>query len=398
MPPGVLKREVLDAPITLHAVATSAPTMQLLPAQVAYGAPDHVRQALASLGRTEDVRLSPRGTRLAFACYSRDEVAVADVAISRGANGVEILVEEVAFHGSPGIREPHGLDFVDDDLLAVGNRSGVIELLRLPPLGTGGAATSVGSVVCDHGAAGSVAATGEHVLAVHSWANALTRYRVTGDSISGGEVLARRWLDLPDGIATSRDGRWLAISNHNTHDVLVFEAATLDADADPVAVLRGTAYPHGLRFACGDRFVVVADAGAPYVDVFARGGDSWSTAAYPSMSLRVMDDETFVRGHHTPREGGPKGLDVDPRTGVLVVTAEEAPLAFFDLDLALETGTTRPGGDLVRNELERMRDLERSRAETAAMREQLGAVLSTKAWRATAPARAALAALKRLRG
>lgn len=383
-------------------MATSVPTAQVLPAQVAYDAPERVRHALASLGRTEDVRLSPSSTRLAFASYSRDQVAVADLTISRGVGGVDVVVEEVAFHGSPEIRQPHGLDFVDDDLLAVGNRSGVIELLRLPPLGAGGAATSVGSVACELGAPGSVAAirsaTHAQVLAVHSWTNALTRYRIAGDSISGGEVIARRWLDLPDGIATSEDGHWLAISNHNTHDVLVFETATLDPDADPVAVLRGMAYPHGLRFASGDRFIVVADAGAPYVDIFARTGESWATAAYPSISLRVMDDETFVRGHHTPREGGPKGIDVDPRTGVLLVTAEETPLAFFDLDLALEASTTRPGGDLVRNELERMRDLERSRAETTAVQEQLGAVLSTKAWRATAPARAALDALKRFRG
>ena len=310
---------------------------------------------------------------------------------------MEIVIDGLAFHDSPEIREPHGLDFVDDDLLAVANRNGVIQLLRLPPLGTTGEVTSAGSVVCELGAPGSVAVMDGYVLAVHSWANALTRYRVTDDSISGGEVLAHRWLDLPDGIATSESGRWLAISNHNSHDVLVFETETLHPDADPVAILRGMAYPHGLRFMSGDRFVVVADAGAPYVDVFARTGDSWSSAAYPSMSLRVMDDETFVRGHHTPREGGPKGLDIDPRSGVLLVTAEEAPLAFFDLDLALEAGTTRPGSELVQNELERMRDLERSRAETSAMREQLGAVLNTKAWRATAPARGALTALKRLR-
>lgn len=384
-------------------MATNVRTAELLPAQVAFQADEHVLAELASLGRTEDVRLSPDGTRLAFASYSRNQIATAGIEITRGSGGVDVVVEEVAFHSSPLIEDPHGLDFVADDLLAVANRSGVIELLRLPPVGAGGEATSVGSVVCDLGAAGSVAvrrsALGEQdVLAVHSWANAVTRYRVADYSIAGGEVVARRWLDLPDGIATSADERWLAISNHNTHDVLVFESATLGPDADPVAVLRGMAYPHGLRFASGDRFIVVADAGSPYVDVFARSGESWSTATYPFLSIRVMDDETFTRGHHTPREGGPKGLDVDLRNDLLLVTAEETPLAFFDLDLAFETGTARPGDDLVRNELERMRDLERSRAETAEARDQLRAVFATKAWRATAPARAALAAFKRLRG
>lgn len=383
-------------------MATSVPTAAQLFAQVTYEAPEHVREALTSLGRTEDVRLSPNGRRLAFACYSRNAVAVAEIEINRAGGAVEVLVEDVAFHGSPRIEDPHGLDFVDDDLLVVANRSGVLELLRLPPLGTE-EAVSIGSIVCERGAAGSVAVLGPQgagerdVLAVHSWSNALTRYRVAESSISGGEVVAQRWLDLPDGIAASADGRWLAVSNHNTHDVLVFDAATLTPDADPVAFLRGMAYPHGLRFASADRVVVVADAGSPYVDVFARPGESWSGAAYPSVSFRVMDEQTFVRGHHTPREGGPKGLEVDMRNGVLVVTAEELPLAFFDLELALEAGTQRPGADLVANELERLRDLERSRAETAEAHAQLRTVMNTKAWRATAPARSALAAVKRIR-
>lgn len=381
-------------------MTTSLPSARPLAAQVSVEAPEHVRDALATLGRTEDVRLSPDGSRLAFACYARNHVAVARVELARDAGGARVLVEDIAFHGSPLTKEPHGLDFLEDDLLVVANRGGPVELLRLPA--DGGSASSLGSVACELGAAGSVvavpSASGEHeVLVVHNWASAVTRYRLAEGSLVGGEVVARRWLDLPDGVAASADGRWLAVSNHNSHDVLVFETAALGPDADPVAVLRGVAYPHGLRFTSGDRLLVVADAGAPYVDVFSRPGPSWSGVAYSTVSLRALDDEAFSRGHHSPQEGGPKGLEIDPRTGVLLVTAEESPLAAFDLELALETGTARPDEDLVRNELERIRDLERSRAGTAEARAQLRAVLSTKAWRATAPARAALAALKRAR-
>jgi hypothetical protein len=368
---------------------------------MAYEAPAHVRRALASMGRTEDIRFSPSGRRVAFACYARNEIALVDVAIDREAGSVKVAVTDVAFCGSPAIREPHGLDFVDENVLVVANRGGVLDVLRIPQPGTEGGAVSLASISCEHGATGSVVvcptATGEHdVLAVHNWANAISRYRLThGGSLDRGDVIAHRWLDLPDGIAMSTGGRWLAVSNHNTHDVLVFEAATVHRDADPVGVLRGVSYPHGIRFAHGDRVLLVADAGGPYVDVFARAGDSWAVASYPTTSIRVMDDQTFAAGHLDPQEGGPKGLDVDPNRNVLVVTSEHAPVTFFDLDQAIGSAGARPPGHFVQYELNRLRDLADSKAETDDARDQLRAVLTTRAWRITKPLRLLSGALRR---
>ncbi len=378
-------------------------TSELLATQIGFEAPDEVRGALAALGRTEDVRFSPSGRRLAFACYALEQIAVADVTIRRDAAGVDIAITSLARYGSGTLQEPHGLDFIDERTVVVGNRGGGIVVLRLPPPGTEGDATQIESLVSKLGAPGSVAirplATGEHeLLAAHNWTDAITRYRVTGDgAISGGDVVARRWLDLPDGLAVSSDGRWLAVSNHNTHDVLVFERAGLHADADPVGVLRGVGYPHGLRFGLADRVLLVADAGAPYVDVFARAGDTWATASYPMTTIRVMDDETFADGHHNPREGGPKGLDVDPDTRVLVITAESIPVAFFDLDIVAERSEARSGRDRTGYELDRLRDLERNKLAAAEAVGQLKAVLATKAWRLTSPLRSAYALGSRLR-
>ena len=45
-----------------------------------------------------------------------------------------------------------------------------------------------------------------------------------------------------------------------------------------------------------------------------------------------MDDTVFGRGRNNPQEGGPKGIDIDPRGQVLAVTCEFQPLAFFDLN------------------------------------------------------------------
>ena len=373
----------------------------LLPGQIAFEAPANVRQAAASMGRTEDIRLSPSGERLAIACYARNQVAVAEVAIARvpPASALTVEVHDVVFHDSPSIAEPHGLDFIDEETLVVANRGGGLTVLRLPLDGRG-EMDAVTSIAGELGATGSVAAravaSGDtELLAVHNWADSVTRYRLTPDgSVGGGEVVVARWLDLPDGLALSEDGQWLAVSNHDTHDVLVFDNLRLHAKADPTGILRGVSYPHGLRFAQDGRLLLVTDAAAPYVNVFVRPGSTWAGVGYPASAIRVMDDATFARGRHNSQEGGPKGLDVHLPTHMLVVTAESTPLAFFDLGVALEEGVERPAEDLVGYELERLRSLARAKAESAEARDQLRAVLQTKAWRLTSPARRAYAALR----
>jgi hypothetical protein len=148
----------------------------------------------------------------------------------------------------------------------------------------------------------------------------------------------------------------------------------------------------------------------------------------------VMDEETFARGHQTPEEGGPKGLDLHPRTNVLAVTAECLPLAFFDLDAALkqdvptesedalleyelellaETRETRQSGlaqiELLREEAEAkecvIQQLAHQNAELGSDRERLVREASklrdsyerSQSWRVTRPLRALSATLRHLR-
>jgi hypothetical protein len=83
------------------------------------------------LGRSEDVRFSPSGRRLAFACYERAQIAGADIRIARSATGPDIAVTRLDLLSGKGLREPHGVDFADEDTLVVGNRSGGIGVFRL---------------------------------------------------------------------------------------------------------------------------------------------------------------------------------------------------------------------------------------------------------------------------
>ncbi len=109
--------------------------------------------------------------------------------------------------------------------------------------------------------------------------------------------------------------RWLAVRNHNTHDVLVFERAGLHADSDPVGVLRGRRLSARTALRARRSAPRRRDAGAPYVDVFERAGDTWATAL-------VSDDEHSRHGRRDVRDeviatrarAAPKGLDLAPRT------------------------------------------------------------------------------------
>jgi hypothetical protein len=373
-------------------------TLTRSPDELRYEAPDAVRDAIAGMGRTEDLRFSPDGRRLAFACYATNRIAVAEVEI-----GPPIAVTRVVYLESERLQEPQGIDFLDDETIVVGNRAGDVEVFRirtdkLEPSGSAGDAsdliTSPGSV-----AARALEAGGHELLACNNWGDTITRHPLVSDrSGASGEVVARRWLDLPDGLALSHDGRWLAVSNHNAHAVFVYEYPTAGDDAEPVGILRGVRYPHGLRFVEDDRCLLVADAGAPYLHAFTSDGD-WRGAGLPTATVQVVDDETFVRGRKNQAEGGPKGLDVHGRARVVAITLEEQPLAFFELDAVLAAGLPASfEEELLTYELlilaEAKERTSRAEASAARARAELSEILETKAWRATAPLRRLRALLK----
>jgi hypothetical protein len=234
----------------------------------------------------------------------------------------------------------------------------------------------------------------------------------------------RKWLDVPDGITMSGQGR-IAISNHNLHCVMIYESGRqLDENSDPDGVMRGIFYPHGVRFTDDEAFLLIADAGAPYLHVYVADG-GWSGVHQPQFSLRVVGDADFQRGRRNLQEGGPKGLDIDEAGKLLATTCEMQPLAFFDLTAILETAARnvernrsgQPSGpesaSQVRCELdllqvsnqvrreaeERANQAERRAAqaegELAEARTLIYYLLHSKSWQVTAPMRWVFAGLKR---
>jgi DNA-binding beta-propeller fold protein YncE len=314
---------------------------------IAYEAPQHVRDAVAALGRTEDIKLSPNNRRLAIADFEQNRIFVFAVSIVESGQSKNISVSDVAEITSRGLSYPHGLDFIGDDKLLVANRAGEMSILAIPSAVSGRHHVEPVSILHSDqiSTPGSVFvartdAKSCEALICNNYINSVTKHSLDlsdGGSLKSSEPLLRKWLDVPDGICLSGDGRWIAVSNHKTHTILIFENdGSLNKSSDPVGVLRRTKFPHGLRFTPDSRFLLVADAGAPVVNIYEKDVAGWGGVRDSARSIKIIHDSDYWRGRHSREHGGPKGIDINNVGTVFVTTSECQQLAFFDLAKILE--------------------------------------------------------------
>lgn len=311
-----------------------------------------VAASITRLGRCEDLRFSPDGSRLAVPGYKSKICLVLAVSFDEATSTVS-LSDSVEVE-SPGFTQPHGLDFIDNETLAVGNRDSDIAIVSLPArfgarrvtiepasMVTGKRFTRThwpGSVAVYRDAAGELS-----VLACNNYIDRVSQHFLApsaGYRETRSRIAFARGLHIPDGVAVSPDGQWIAISCHESHVVAVYSVARTGRLAAPVAEFPGAHFPHGLRFTPDGESLMVADAGSPYVHVYARGR-GWEGSRRPVRSVRVLDEETYRRGRTMPSEGGPKGIDFDPRARMVAVCCEEAGIKFLPFAAFVGAGTSQ---------------------------------------------------------
>lgn len=386
---------------------------------------DSVRHAIASIGRTEDISCSPDGNRLAIAAFGSDAVVFVDMSVSRHSDA-RVAVHGLTIVSSAHFRSPHGVDWIENDRVVVANRHGAVVVLPAPPQTNGVGALHVepllvigpeddSSDAVDHVATpGSVAARVlgpgiAEILVANNYIDTVSRHVIDlqRNSVLHHETVLASGLQIPDGLALSANGRWIAVSNHETHAVLIYEwSADLGPNATPVAQLRNVSYPHGLDFVAGDRLMVVADAGGPYVHLYASTEGPWYGDHQPLRCARVMTDEVYLAGRYNPQEGGPKGIAVHPGGQVVFLTSDQQVLAGFRLtDIAghvLEHAVPVAPTDAVRIAFERAerytdelreaaavtdRHLAEAHQQAADARARVAALEASTSWRLTAPLR-----------
>lgn len=326
----------------------TAEDFQVTDLRLDYQASPEIHAVIASITRTEDVRLSPDNRRLVVVDFTNNRIYLFTLRIDPDTEPPRVEFLEACILTSDSFKQPHGVAFPDNDNLMVCNRAGDVCLYTLPPVGALPPEACLQPLATISGKGllrARVKTPGS--LDVHALDDG--RYRVmvcnnhwhfisahtigTGKRprISHEGILVQAGLKVPDGISISPDQAWIAISNHVDGEVLLYRnTPDLNATTAPAAVLKGMVCPHGVRFDGNDR-IIAADASSQYLHVYASHGGAWRAGQYPERSIRLLDDQTFYDGRYDTREGGIKGLDIDASGRVLVTTHRCEVLGFYDL-------------------------------------------------------------------
>ena len=240
--------------------------------RLAYDAAPEVRDVIAGIGRTEDVKLSPDDSRLAIVDYTNNKVFLFAVKIDNSAASPRITILDYSIISSASLCTPHGVAFLGNDHIVVCNRGGdvcVFELFRdgelprernLEPRasinGRGVLRATVktpGSVVCYE-----IAANCYRFFVCNNHLNLVTSHIIwlgNNAKLKNEGILVENRLKTPDGVGLSADNAWIAVSNADNGEVLIYRnTLDLNKKTAPAAILRGVVCPHEIgRASCRER-------------------------------------------------------------------------------------------------------------------------------------------------
>jgi hypothetical protein len=318
-------------------------------ARVEFVATPSVREALSRIGRTEDARFSPDNRKLAITGFAKNTCLIFDIEVDRSGPRPVVRLQNCLEIRSRRFRGPHGIEFIGGDRLLVANRGGRISLFAMPERPAGGGVVDAEPLhevsrigflrrLNSPGSLCVLSASDDRaeILVCNNYTHRISRHVLplrAGACEPYNEVFLNKGFRIPDGIAINADQSWLAVSNHDTHSVLMFDLnAALTPATRAVGELTGVNYPHGLRFSADGSRLFVADAGARFVHAYeADGTGGWGGERAPARSLLALSEETYLKGRTNPQEGGPKGVDLTTAGDLMVITCHEEPLAFFHL-------------------------------------------------------------------
>ena len=392
-----------------------------------------VEGALANLGRTEDLRLSPAEDRLAIAGFIKNKILLIDIAYSPNDEFVDLTDCTEITH--PSLNSPHGLTWIDDTHIAVANREGQISILALQESRKAGdrvRASLLSSITRqdfeDLHSPGSVAIVPlgpklYQLIACNNYNNIVSSHILdAGQNFRAisNELLLHEGLEVPDGVSVNHSATWIAVSNHNTNEVYLYENnGELNSRSKPDGKLLGVGVPHGLRFTANAKAILVADAGSQDVRIFHSETGQWFGDFAPAASIQVVDNESFALGHYNELEGGAKGLELCSERPLMFVTCEHVLLSIFKIDSHIGVSTDLSGVDILNSPSWASSDLttmslaralhassERERTQRAAqliqhhshvmfLEQRLSAVKNSTSWRVTKPFRQLKQALLR---
>jgi DNA-binding beta-propeller fold protein YncE len=187
----------------------------------------------------------------------------------------------------------------------------------------------------------------EYIAACNVAARSITFYRRVSLSPIGFELapvfeLNHPSLCNPDGLAFSRCGRWLAIANHGSHSVSIFEGCNrilsgekLEYGPSPVTIIEDPQlrHPHSVAFTPDTNHLVVTNAGANYFCVYQPTDHNYRLQwpQSPVLQKAFGPDHIFKEVNKNVQEGGPKGVAIhssslavsSPQLGIKIYSFSE---------------------------------------------------------------------------
>lgn len=290
--------------------------------------------ACSRMDRTEDVRFSPSGNKIALAGYTLNNIYIFDINI----DGDNISLLDYYEINCDNFKNPHGVAWIDENTIVVTCRFSPTVILRLPTNkpDTGVIKLEPVKIITKHinGTSSIVISKIDdnkvELLLCSNVLNIISRHVLNSnnfDIIEESKFLSN--FKVPDGISITSDRKWIAVSNHDAHNILVYKNENITVNSVPSAILKCEflRFPHGLCFY--NNLLYVNDAGSNYIYVFKNVNGNWVGDIDISFRIESMSVEDYTRAKVNDMEGGAKGLDIF--RNILAITSANCPLKFFKL-------------------------------------------------------------------
>src|SRR5262249_16372636 len=144
-----------------------------------------------------------------------------------------IALTDVREFASDHLRQPHGVQFIDEENIIVANRAGDATIFKLPSSRSGSngphlvpvAIIRSGDVLHSPGSVSIIKKDTNlyEALICNNDTNKITRHLIgltNGYSVTDNEVLVTKRLNWPDGVSFNME--WIAVSNHKAHNVFLY--------------------------------------------------------------------------------------------------------------------------------------------------------------------------------
>lgn len=349
---------------------------------IPYETTPEIEDKISKIGRTEDIKFSPDNKQFAIAETSSNKIHLFSIEINKDNASFRIIITKYSSITSQNLKYPHGVSFLGNKNLIVCNRNGGVTIFEIPADIYNDTEHSLkpikkingeGYIFSDVNSPGSIDVVRidenfyQTYICNNFW-NMISYHEIKIDcsvKVKNKGVLIEKGVKIPEGISTSPNKNWIAISNHVDGNVLIYKnSQNLNRNTQPNAILKGPVCPHGLRFNPNGDKLFVTDASSQYIYYYECIDGNWGESKVTCRPILMIDDATFYMARNAARDGGVKGVDVDNSNAVLLTTHKSEVIGFYNIDNLINEKCNFEDGKI--EELSRQRDysLKRFRKNT----------------------------------